>query len=125
MSWFRIDDGFAFHRKAVDAGNSAVGLWVRAGSWSAGAAMGGYVPNAMVVALGTQAQAQALVTTGLWVPAAGGFRFHEWDERNPTAREAKAAHRNQSLGGKLGNHRKWHVKRDIVDPHCPYCDGGL
>ena len=33
MPWFNVDDGFAFHRKAVRAGNAAIGLWTRAGSW--------------------------------------------------------------------------------------------
>lgn len=34
MSWFKVDDHLAFHRKTLAAGNEAMGLWVRAGSWS-------------------------------------------------------------------------------------------
>lgn len=122
MSWFRIDDGFAFHHKTVAAGNAAVGLWVRAGSWSSGAKMGGYIPGEMVRALGNRAQSQRLVTAGLWIPTDGGYQFHEWDDHNPTAHEAKTAHKKQSQAGKLGNHRKWHVKRGIVDPDCLFCE---
>lgn len=29
MPWFRVDDDFALHPKAIAAGNAALGLWVR------------------------------------------------------------------------------------------------
>lgn len=86
MPWFNVDDGFAFHRKAMRAGNAACGLWVRAGSWSAHQLTEGFVPDDIVATLGTFTQARRLVSAGLWVEVEGGFRFHEWtaDGRNPT-----------------------------------------
>lgn len=86
MPWFPVDDGFAFHRKAVRAGNAAIGLWTRAGSWCAQQLTDGYVPEDMVQVLGTVSQAERLVRAGLWQPADGGYQFHEWSEngRNPT-----------------------------------------
>ena len=35
MAWFKVDDKLAFHPKVLTAGNTAIGLWVRAGAWSA------------------------------------------------------------------------------------------
>lgn len=86
MVWFKVDDSLAFHAKTVAAGNAAMGLWVRAGSWSAQQLTEGHVPLHIVKALGTVPQANALVRAGLWVAAVDGFDFWQWsdDGRQPT-----------------------------------------
>lgn len=86
IPWFKVDDNLAFHAKAVAAGNSAMGLWVRAGSWSAQQLTDGFIPDHMVLSLGNVAQAKRLVDVALWHREAGGYRFHQWaDEgRQPT-----------------------------------------
>ncbi|MBF6515562.1 hypothetical protein IU421_14915 [Nocardia cyriacigeorgica] len=83
MPWFRIDDQMAFHAKVVAAGNAAIGLWARAGSWSASALTDGFIPKHMIAPLGTIAQAKRLVKVGLWSEVEGGFQFHQWAERQP------------------------------------------
>jgi hypothetical protein len=89
MPWFNVDDGFAFHHKAVKAGNAAIGLWTRAGSWCAQQLTDGAVPEHMVAVLGTPAQAKRLVDSGLWIKTENGYQFHEWstERRNPTKKE--------------------------------------
>ncbi len=90
MVWFKVDDSLALHPKVLAAGNAAIGLWVRAGAWSAQQLTDGFVPAAIVATLGNGAQAQRLVDAGLWTKEAGGYRFHEWSERNPTREETEA-----------------------------------
>lgn len=87
MTWFKVDDTLAFHRKVVAAGNAAMGLWVRAGSFCAQQLTDGFVPEHMAVVLGTPAQAQRLISAGLWREVEGGYMFHEWNEngRQPTS----------------------------------------
>ncbi|GAA2760014.1 hypothetical protein F4554_005588 [Actinopolymorpha rutila] len=90
MPWFRVCDTFAFNDKTVAAGNAAVGLWVRAGSWSAQNLTDGLVPKHMVTALGgTTAQARKLVDVGLWEATSDGYRFIEWDGAQPTRQEVQ------------------------------------
>lgn len=90
MAWFKVDDALAFNMKAVSAGNTALGLWVRAGSWSCQQLTDGFVPEAMVPALsGSQNDADALVDAGLWHPVAGGFVFHDWDEYQEPSEKVK------------------------------------
>lgn len=91
MPWFKVDDNLAFHAKTVAAGNAAMGLWVRAGSWAANGLTDGFVPDHMIPALGTAAQAKRLTEVRLWHREAGGFRFHEWnqDGRQPTREEVE------------------------------------
>lgn len=85
MTWFRVDDTLAFHRKVIDAGNAAMGLWVRAGSWSSQHLTDGCIPLRTVKLLGTVSQARRLVTAGLWMETDDGFQFHDWSIQNPTA----------------------------------------
>lgn len=107
MVWFKVDDNFAFHRKAVAAGNAAVGLWARAGSWCAHQLNDGYVPDYMISSLGNRAQAKRLVLVGLWERVDGGYRFWQWNDpgRQPTREEveedrAAARERMRKIRGK-------------------------
>ncbi|HEU5475675.1 MAG TPA: hypothetical protein VFV67_33970 [Actinophytocola sp.] len=98
MPFFPVDDGFAFHRKAIKAGNAAIGLWTRAGSWSAQQLTDGYVPDDIAAVLGSPAQAKRLVTAGLWHAVEGGYRFHEWNDpgRNPTREKVLERRRTEA-----------------------------
>ena len=85
MPWFKVDDGFAFHRKAVKAGNTAIGLWVRAGSWSAQQLTDGYIPEEMLPLLGAALEdAGALINAGLWKLEDAGWSFVGWEQYQPT-----------------------------------------
>jgi hypothetical protein len=90
MPWFKVDDNLAFHAKAVAAGNPAMGLWVRAGSWCAQQLTDGFLPDHMLPALGTAQQAKRLVDNRLWERVQGGYRFHEWTERQPSKGDVEA-----------------------------------
>ena len=87
MPWFKVDDTLALHHKAVAAGNPAMGLWVRAGSWSMQTLSDGFIPDVIVTTLGSHGQARKLVEVGLWERLATGYAFHEWGERQPTKAE--------------------------------------
>ena len=124
MTWFKVDDQLAFHRKVVRAGNPAMGLWVRAGSWSAGAEQDGHVPNEIISALGgSPSQIKRLVDVGLWTKSRDGYQFHDWHIFQPSAQDLQLAREKESESGVKGNHQKWHVRRGIVNPDCVLCDG--
>ena len=90
MPWFKVDDNLGFHHKVIAAGNPAMGLWVRAGSVCAQQLTDGFVADHVVAALGTSAQARRLVEVGLWGRVDGGYRFHEWTERQPSRADVEA-----------------------------------
>src|SRR5690606_8541448 len=109
---FKVDDNLAFHPKVLRAGNAAMGLWVRAGSWSAQQLTDGEIPDEILPSLGTVKQAEALVAAGLWDRAADAWSFHEWngDGRQPTresveaeraaARERQRKHREEKASSR-------------------------
>jgi hypothetical protein len=92
MVWFKVDDNLAFHPKALAAGNAAMGLWVRAGSWSAQQLTDGRIPDSILASLGTVKQAETLARVGLWRRAEGAWEFHEWNGagRQPTRASVEA-----------------------------------
>lgn len=90
MPWFKVDDTLALHTKTVMAGNAAMGLWVRAGSWSMQTLSDGFIPDLIVSQLGTPAQAKKLVEVGLWDRLPTGYAFHQWEQRQPTKSQVHA-----------------------------------
>jgi len=73
----------------MQAGNPAMGLWIRAGSWSSQQLTDGYIPAEIARSLGNPAQLNSLVHSGLWIPSNEGYEFHQWDERNPTRKDVQ------------------------------------
>lgn len=122
MAWFKVDDQLAFHPKVLAAGNAAMGLWVRAGAWSSAQLTDGHIPAGILAVLGAKkAEAERLVTAGLWAKNGDGYQFHQWEERNPRRTEVERARTSRSEKAILANHLRWHVERDIVDPECDHC----
>ena len=68
-----------------------MGLWVVAGSWCSDQLTDGFVPSDMLAALGGKpSEARALTEAGLWVALDGGWKFHDWEEQNPTRESVEA-----------------------------------
>jgi hypothetical protein len=97
--WFKVDDNLAFHRKTLRAGNTAMGMWVRAGSECSSQLTDGYVADELVSALGGKKLAERLVDASLWVRVDGGYQFHEWNEegRQPTRAQVEEERKQARL----------------------------
>lgn len=123
MSWGKVDDGLHSHVKWRSATKGARALWTTALSWSCDQGTGGHIPEGILRSLdGTRAEARCLVAVGLWVDDPdGGWRFHQWDERNPDAASVAAKREAQAKGGEKGNHVRWHVKKRVRVGDCPWC----
>ncbi|MFJ9448204.1 mucin-2 [Kitasatospora sp. NPDC101235] len=100
MPWFKIDDKAHSHPKWLKAGNAAIGLFVRAGSYSAQHLTEGIVPAAVAQLYGTAPQAAKLVKVGLWhgsphdcprcpQPPAGDYVIHDFFEDGRNVTKAK------------------------------------
>lgn len=98
MSWFCIDDGFAFHAKAIAAGNEACGAWARAGSWSGAPAnlTDGYIPKDVAHQIARPAIWQKLIDAkagkehGLIEVRPDGYQIHDYLKYNPSAEKVRA-----------------------------------
>lgn len=123
MTWFKVDDSFHSHPKVLASTPAALGLWVVAGAWSSANLTEGYVPDHALPRLlpDPEPLARELVANGLWRRERGGYRFHDWIAYNPTRSEATAAREKMASGGAIGNHRRWHEAKGVVDAQCAYC----
>jgi hypothetical protein len=93
MPWFKVDDGFHDHPKVLTAGNAAIGLWTRCGSYASKQSTNGFIPNAIAHAYGTKTVIEKLVGSGLWIRVDGGYQMHDFLDYNPTADQVKADRR--------------------------------
>ena len=131
MPWFKVDDNLAFHHKTVAAGNSAMGLWVRAGSWCAQNLLDGFVPDHMLTRMGTASQVEKLVKVGLWDRKEGGIVFHQWADRQPlrtevTAERDAAKERMRSIrAAKKGVKKESPQVSDSGSPELPRTDSDV
>lgn len=111
MPWFKVDDMLSMHPKAACAGNSAMGLWVRAGSWCAQHLTNGHLPAHAARALGTKREAQRLVDAGLWREVADGYEFHDWFDFQPSADESDRTRQDirekRRAAGRKGAAARW------------------
>lgn len=93
MPWFKVDDKLHDHRKARQAGSSAMGLWVLAGSWAADNTMDGFVPESVCSRWDSRFRrlAERLVEVGLWetgeLDGEAGWWFHDWKHMQPSKDE--------------------------------------
>ena len=113
--WFKVDDQLAFHRKTLAAGNAAMGLWVRAGSWARSpqgykADTPGVLTYDEARSMGTAAEIRRLIDAGLWEPCKLGgrkaVRFHDWPEFQPDADNLDAKRADWALRKRRQRHHK-------------------
>ena len=117
MTWFKVDDAFAFHPKAIAAGNSALGLWVRAGAWCSANLTDGALPRHMIGTLGAQKRnADRLVAVGLWRETPEGYQFTDWDQWQPSKEQVKAEREATKARQKAWRERKRNaVTNDVTN----------
>jgi hypothetical protein len=84
MPWFRLDEGFHSHPKVLKAGNEAIGLYVRCGTYAAEHLTDGFIPEQVALQYGTPALAEALVQSKLWRRVRGGWRMPDFLDYNPS-----------------------------------------
>jgi hypothetical protein len=118
VTWFKVDDQFWHHPKTAQLSLAAVGLWVRAGCWSAQNLTDGFVPDwALPMFMREQVDGLEfeLVGGGLWVPVNGGYIFHDWKEYQPTAEQVRALRAVRSDAGKEGGLRSGQARRSKTE----------
>ena len=106
--WLRVDDEFPEHEKVLAAANRlggkrplarVIGVWIVSGCYASRRLTDGFVPriflSGMLVDEDAFEVAEALVAAGLWRPADDGFYFHDWNEYQPDAAEARGKRKRE------------------------------
>jgi hypothetical protein len=84
--WFKVDDAFWSHPKVIKAGNAAIGLWLRCGTYSNQHMTDGFISVAVARQLGSAGLAARLVDAGLWTTVSEpcGYLMHDFADYQPT-----------------------------------------
>lgn len=113
MTWFKIDDNFFLHPKVIAAGNSAVGLFVRAGAWSSNHLTDGFIPHAVALMFGSHDDVENLLAVNLWDEVESGYQMPDFLDYNPSAEAVKAEQARRSEAGKAGGNASSKARRTI------------
>jgi hypothetical protein len=83
--WFKVDDAFWSHPKIVKAGNAAIGLWIRCGTYCNQHETDGFISAAVARQLGSAGLAARLVEAGLWIKSDDpcGYLMHDYADYQP------------------------------------------
>ena len=111
MTWFKLDDQFHSHPKVIVAGNAAVGLYCRLGTYCADKLTDGFVAKAIATSMGTKAELSKLTccpipdTRPLLTIVADGYLMADYLQYNPTREQVleerrKAKERMDKLRGR-------------------------
>lgn len=84
MSWFKLDDKFHGNPKILMAGNAAVGLYVRCGTYCADQLTDGKVPKNLAKTYGNLSEIRALLKVGLWVETEDDYVMPDYLDFNPS-----------------------------------------
>lgn len=97
MSWVRYDDSIAFHHKVIEAGNEAVGAWVRMTAWSSAQLTDGRVPQRIALLIaGTEDVLADLLRVALLDADGDDYRIHDYHDHNPRAADVKEKRRQEA-----------------------------
>ena len=119
MPWFRLDDSFHSHPKVIAAGNEAVGLYVRCGTYAAQHLTDGFIAEHVALLYGSRELTDALVRTKLWRRARGGWLMPDYLDYNP-GREAVDANQKSNDAGALPR-RPANKRSTGLGDTCRYC----
>jgi 5-methylcytosine-specific restriction endonuclease McrA len=147
VTWFKVDDQFPMHRKALAAGPDGRHLWYITGTLCAASNVGIAEPPTLQMAgfmtgVDVDQAAALLVGAGLWHDAkalnrcppckervgrlpAGAYYFHDWHEHQLSQREAKDSLQRFRWARAKELKRDWkllHEVRRRDGGHCRYCD---
>lgn len=64
----------------------------------------------------------ALIAAGFIDRVDDRLFLHDWEDYTARYYEYRDLRLLSSKSGTLGNHERWHVRRGVTDPSCPYCN---
>lgn len=111
MTWFKVDDKLAFHRKALAAGNAAMGAWVRMGSHAAAQLSDGFLSDSEVKLIGSPKEVAALLRVGFLEVAEHGYLLHDFLDYNPSADAVLAKQDVRRQAGRRGGEKSGESRR--------------
>lgn len=138
--YFTVSDDLPENEKILAVGGDAAWLYVCGLAYASRNRTNGVLITSVTNRISDRPDpaqlAQNLVREHLWheqghdcpdcpQPLPGRYVIHDYLKHQRSADEIRESREAKGVGGEYGNHRRWHVGRDIHDPHCRYCIASL
>lgn len=108
MPWVRLEDNFYEHPKIADRSLAAVGLWALGLGYCNRWLTDGHLPTKAARLLGaTKKLTDELEAAGLWEKVDGGWHYHDYHDRQPTAESVRQRREERAQSGKKGADKRW------------------
>lgn len=119
MTWSKLEDGIGSHPKILRVGTAGLALYTVGLAYCGKHLTDGFIPEAAVPTLWDFADvkttarrvAARLVEAGLWEPAPGGYRVHDFLAYNLSRAEVLARRAVRSEAGRLGGLRSGQTRQ--------------
>lgn len=124
--WCKLPVDITERAAYVGLSGDAWSLWLHAWAYCGRNLTDGVVPAALVRRLANiadpDATAAELEAAGLWARNdTGDWIVVDYLETNRSAADVDAARTAQAEAGRLGNHRRHHTAKGVIDPDCKHC----
>lgn len=120
-TYIKVHDGIEDHPKTAALSDKAFRLLVTTWGWCSRHRTDGQVPIAVWNKRGTKAARDQLVAAGLAILNDRCVVMHDYLEHQRSAKQIADDVAEKKRGGRLGNHRRWHVERGFYDATCEFC----
>jgi hypothetical protein len=106
MTWVQIDDAMDEHPKILALSHAAFRAHIEALCFANRRLTDGFVPHTIGRRRGKRA-ADELVTAGVWEPADGGYRIHDYGDYQLSRDEVLELRAKRSEAGRAGARARW------------------
>lgn len=130
-TYIRVHDGMDEHPKIEPLSDKAFRVLMSTWFWCSRNRTDGRVSAASWAKRGTpkvrrELEAELVHRHGHSCPTcqavpAGYVQVHDYLEHQRSAEEIAAAAEKKATGGRIGNHRRWHIDAGVIDPNCEFC----
>lgn len=126
ITYVLVHDRMPYHRKIRGLSDAAFRLLVETWCWCGENLTDGVIDADVWPTLRTaKARKELLDKKLVELRDDGTVYVHDWLDIQRSTVEVEKARTRKSQGGRLGNHRRHHVNKRVVDPACEFCLKGV
>lgn len=125
ITYILVHDRMPGHPKVRGLSDGAFRLLVEAWCFCGEHITDGFIPHDVWRTMRTARARKELADKALVDVTDKGVHMHDWLDIQRSTVEVEKARAKKAEGGRLGNHRRHHVNKRVMEPGCDYCLKGV
>jgi hypothetical protein len=120
-TYIKVHDGIEDHPKIATLSDRSFRILVTTWGWCSRHKTNGRVPDAVWRKRAPTKVREELESVSLVEQRDGYVVMHDYLKHQRSAELIEGLREVKQRAGRMGNHRRWHVEKGIVDPACEFC----